>query len=374
MSSLLSDLIRRAFPSTNPGFRAVMLGLNDSGKTTLLYRMKLAGQVIQTIPSIGFNVEDVVLQTGRLGIPLKLTCWDIGGCGHSHLLGLFAQQADISDAIIWLIDSASDEAWFKESLDEFAQILRHPNYSTQQQPILVIATKQDLPNRRSIDTIRQSIAPVLKNRHWFAVDVTLETSLLDGPLVRAFGWLQGALGARKIQQEQNEPPPPSPSKTPSALETWLIRADSDSPDDVFLRQFENLLLPSWDHYTHIRLAFVLLEKHGRQKGKDLLFSGIQDYITRAPRSQTNGRTFHVTMTYLWIQLVHFGMQSTPPSDKPGAFLRFLLVNPYVVDGGLWRDYYSKDIMMSPQAKEGMVLPDLKPLPSLVVRDAIKSVR
>jgi hypothetical protein len=36
---------------------------------------------------------------------------------------------------------------------------------------------------------------------------------------------------------------------------------------LFLKQFFNLELPSWDHYTHVRLAFVILTVFGRQKGQ-----------------------------------------------------------------------------------------------------------
>ena len=35
-----------------------MLGLDAAGKTTVLYKLKL-GEVITTIPTIGFNVETV---------------------------------------------------------------------------------------------------------------------------------------------------------------------------------------------------------------------------------------------------------------------------------------------------------------------------
>jgi len=83
------------------------------------------------------------------------------------------------------------------------------------------------------------------------------------------------------------------------------------------------------------------------------------------------------MTYFWIQVVHLGIRNTPPvSDSTKAaldeFARFLLVNPHVVDGNLWSDFYSKDVLMSPEAKTAMVLPDKKPLPNLVARDAIAS--
>ena len=36
--------------------RIIMVGLDAAGKTTILYRMKL-GDVVSTIPTIGFNVE-----------------------------------------------------------------------------------------------------------------------------------------------------------------------------------------------------------------------------------------------------------------------------------------------------------------------------
>ena len=81
------------------------------------------------------------------------------------------------------------------------------------------------------------------------------------------------------------------------------------------------------------------------------------------------------MTYFWIQIVHLGIRNTPAlsdSTKPSLneFARFLLVNPHVVDGNLWSDFYSRDVLMSPEAKIAMVLPDKKALPNLVARDTI----
>eukprot|EP00409_Alexandrium_fundyense_P002640 CAMPEP_0185906226 /NCGR_PEP_ID=MMETSP0196C-20130402/5340_1 /TAXON_ID=2932 /ORGANISM="Alexandrium fundyense, Strain CCMP1719" /LENGTH=56 /DNA_ID=CAMNT_0028625907 /DNA_START=139 /DNA_END=305 /DNA_ORIENTATION=- len=38
--------------------RILMVGLDAAGKTTILYRLKL-GEVVTTIPTIGFNVETV---------------------------------------------------------------------------------------------------------------------------------------------------------------------------------------------------------------------------------------------------------------------------------------------------------------------------
>ena len=38
--------------------RILILGLDGAGKTTLLYRLQV-GEVVTTIPTIGFNVEQV---------------------------------------------------------------------------------------------------------------------------------------------------------------------------------------------------------------------------------------------------------------------------------------------------------------------------
>ena len=45
---------------------------NRSGKTTILYRLQV-GEVVTTIPTIGFNVETVTYKN------LKFQVWDLGG-------------------------------------------------------------------------------------------------------------------------------------------------------------------------------------------------------------------------------------------------------------------------------------------------------
>lgn len=108
----------------------------------------------------------------------------------------------------------------------------------------------------------------------------------------------------------------------------------------------------------------------------MIFKGLAAYIDNS--NQAKGKAFHLTMTYFWIQIVHLGIRNTPPATLSSnqaslnEFARFLLVNPHVVDGNLWSDFYSKDVLMSQEAKTVMVLPDKKPLPNLATRDAITS--
>ena len=52
--------------------RILMLGLDGAGKTTILYKLKL-GEVVNSVPTIGFNVETVEYKN------IKFTVWDVGG-------------------------------------------------------------------------------------------------------------------------------------------------------------------------------------------------------------------------------------------------------------------------------------------------------
>ena len=49
-----------------------MVGLDAAGKTTILYKLKL-GEIVTTIPTIGFNVETVEFKN------ISFSVWDVGG-------------------------------------------------------------------------------------------------------------------------------------------------------------------------------------------------------------------------------------------------------------------------------------------------------
>ena len=52
--------------------KILMLGLDAAGKTTILYKLKL-GEVVSSVPTIGFNVETVEYKN------IRFTVWDVGG-------------------------------------------------------------------------------------------------------------------------------------------------------------------------------------------------------------------------------------------------------------------------------------------------------
>ncbi|KAG8805872.1 hypothetical protein FRC19_009550 [Serendipita sp. 401] len=120
-------------PTTKNEARILILGFGSGGKTTVLYRIKL-GEVITTIPTVGYNSETIEYK----GIALNL--WDIPSNTNPILFKHIFQN---TDGVIFVVDSA-DESEFgsaKECMDEF---LAHE--LLQGCPLLVLANKQDLPN------------------------------------------------------------------------------------------------------------------------------------------------------------------------------------------------------------------------------------
>ena len=65
MGLTISSLFTRLFGKKQ--VRILMVGLDAAGKTTILYKLKL-GEVVTTIPTIGFNVETVVYKNVKFNV------------------------------------------------------------------------------------------------------------------------------------------------------------------------------------------------------------------------------------------------------------------------------------------------------------------
>ena len=51
----------------NKEMRVLMLGLDSAGKTTILYKLK-SGQNVNTVPTVGFNVETVTYKKVKFNV------------------------------------------------------------------------------------------------------------------------------------------------------------------------------------------------------------------------------------------------------------------------------------------------------------------
>lgn len=70
MGNIFANLFKGLFGKKE--MRILMVGLDAAGKTTILYKLKL-GEIVTTIPTIGFNVETVEYKN------ISFTVWDVGG-------------------------------------------------------------------------------------------------------------------------------------------------------------------------------------------------------------------------------------------------------------------------------------------------------
>jgi len=155
--------------------RIVMLGLDNAGKTTTLYKIKL-GEVVQTTPTIGFNVESVQKKN------LNLSVWDVGG--QDQIRGLWRHYFLNTRAVIFVVDS-NDTNRLKEARDELWKVLESPELSNA--VLLVFANKQDLPNAASKDEIAAQLDLYNVNSHPWHVQTCCATE--GTGLEEGFEWM-----------------------------------------------------------------------------------------------------------------------------------------------------------------------------------------
>ena len=130
MGNFLKNLFSKKAPSTPT--KVLMLGLDGAGKTTTLYALKL-GEVLSTIPTIGFNVEELRYKT------VTFMVWDVGG--QEKLRNLWTHYFDKARALIYVVDS-SDSERIDLAAEELRRVLSHPDMA--QAALLVLANKRDI--------------------------------------------------------------------------------------------------------------------------------------------------------------------------------------------------------------------------------------
>ncbi|XP_062958549.1 ADP-ribosylation factor-like protein 11 [Cynocephalus volans] len=115
--------------------QVAMMGLDSAGKTTLLYKLK-GHQLVETLPTIGFNVEPLEAP-GHM----SLTLWDVGG--QTQLRASWKDYLEGTDILVYVLDS-TDETRLPEAVAELREILNDPNMA--RVPFLVLANKQEAPD------------------------------------------------------------------------------------------------------------------------------------------------------------------------------------------------------------------------------------
>jgi len=165
-----------------------MVGLDAAGKTTILYKLKL-GEVVTTIPTIGFNVETVEYKN------ICFTVWDVGG--QDKIRPLWRHYYQNTQGVIFVVDSADKdrlESKTKDSsgtsaYDELSRLLGEDELKDA--ALLVFANKQDLPGAATVNEVSSKLGlNNIRNRKWFiqACCATDGSGLFEG-----LDWLSDTL-------------------------------------------------------------------------------------------------------------------------------------------------------------------------------------
>lgn len=159
--------------------RILMVGLDAAGKTTILYKLKL-GEIVTTIPTIGFNVETVEYKN------ISFTVWDVGG--QDKIRPLWRHYFQNTQGLIFVVDS-NDRERIGEAKDELMRMLTEDEL--RDAVLLILANKQDLPNAMNAAEITDKLGlHSLRSRHWY-IQSTCATSG-DG-LFEGLDWLSNQM-------------------------------------------------------------------------------------------------------------------------------------------------------------------------------------
>ncbi|BBH00421.1 ADP-ribosylation factor A1F [Prunus dulcis] len=180
MGLTFTKLFSRLFAKKE--MRILMVGLDAAGKTTILYKLKL-GEIVTTIPTIGFNVETVEYKN------ISFTVWDVGG--QDKIRPLWRHYFQNTQGLIFVVDS-NDRDRVVEARDELHRMLNEDEL--RDAVLLVFANKQDLPNAMNAAEITDKLGlHSLRQRHWY-IQSTCATS--GEGLYEGLEWLSNNIASK----------------------------------------------------------------------------------------------------------------------------------------------------------------------------------
>ncbi|XP_060228735.1 ADP-ribosylation factor-like protein 5B isoform X1 [Meriones unguiculatus] len=116
----------------NQEHKVIIVGLDNAGKTTILYQF-LMNEVVHTSPTIGSNVEEIVVKNTHF------LMWDIGG--QESLRSSWNTYYSNTEFIILVVDSIDRER-LAITKEELYRMLAHEDL--RKAAVLIFANKQDM--------------------------------------------------------------------------------------------------------------------------------------------------------------------------------------------------------------------------------------
>uniref|UniRef100_A0A3B5LVP7 ADP ribosylation factor like GTPase 5B n=1 Tax=Xiphophorus couchianus TaxID=32473 RepID=A0A3B5LVP7_9TELE len=162
--------------------KVIIVGLDNAGKTTILYQF-LMNEVVHTSPTIGSNVEEIVVKNTHF------LMWDIGG--QESLRSSWNTYYSNTEFIILVVDS-TDRERLAISKEELYRMLAHEDL--RKAAVLIFANKQDMKDCMSAAEISKYLTlSSIKDHPWHIQSCC---ALTGEGLCQGLEWMTSRAGLR----------------------------------------------------------------------------------------------------------------------------------------------------------------------------------
>ncbi|KAK9410626.1 ADP-ribosylation factor-like 5A [Crotalus adamanteus] len=162
--------------------KVIIVGLDNAGKTTILYQFSM-NEVVHTSPTIGSNVEEIVVNNTRF------LMWDIGG--QESLRSSWNTYYTNTEFVIVVVDS-TDRERISVTKEELYKMLAHEDL--RKAGLLIFANKQDVKNCMTVAEISQFLKLTsIKDHQWH---IQACCALTGEGLCQGLEWMMSRLKIR----------------------------------------------------------------------------------------------------------------------------------------------------------------------------------
>ncbi|KAJ9442946.1 ADP-ribosylation factor [Diplonema papillatum] len=165
----------------------LMVGLDNAGKTTILYKLKLdQDKEVTTTPTIGFNLETIKYRN------LTLLIRDVGG--QDKLRRLWRNYYEGTDAVIFVVDS-NDRDRMPLAKDELHKLMDEDVLSDA--VVLVYGNKQDQPHALAAADLSAALDVPAIQAKGFNIFVQPSAAVTCEGIFEGLDWLSNTLKKRR---------------------------------------------------------------------------------------------------------------------------------------------------------------------------------
>ena len=163
--------------------KVLVVGLDNSGKTTILTKLRNKFDSEDVVPTVGYNIEEF-MSSG-----LQFSCFDMSG--QSRYRDLWRKFYTEAQGIIFVLDAA-DQLRLNVAQVELEDLLTDESLRRRHVPVLVFANKIDLPNACGpVEVTRELKLDTIVDRPWTIVP---SVALTGEGLEDGIKWLGTRLG------------------------------------------------------------------------------------------------------------------------------------------------------------------------------------